>query len=88
MTRLENALDAELKPRCREIVTREALFLTFAIGMMLENKPIDVIMFAEVTLVVLPLVLVGNLLVELKERWKKGVGRFVGKERGGTFQDE
>ncbi len=88
MTGLKDSLDTELGPRHTEIVKREAPFLTFAIGMALENKPIDAIAFAKVTLVVLPLVLVDNLLVELKERWKKGVRCLVGGERVGTFRNE
>ena len=71
MTRLENALDAELRPRCREIMKRKTPFFTFAVGVLLEQKTIDTLAFAKIALVTLAFVIVGNLFVELKERWKE-----------------
>ncbi len=73
MARLENALDTELRP-----ARRETPFFIFTLVMALEDKMIDTAAFAKIALVVLPLVIVGNLLVELKECQKKEIGRVVG----------
>ncbi len=81
-------MDTDLGPGLREIVKREAPFFTFAIGMALEDKLIDTVAFPKVALVILPFVLVGNLLVELKEWWKKGIGLVVGGDRERVFWNE
>ncbi len=67
---------------------RKAPFFTFAVGVSLEDKPIDVIAFTKISLAILALVLVGYLFVELEERWKERVGCVVGGEQGGMFRDE
>ncbi len=46
MARLENALDTELGPACREMVMRENPFFMFTIVMTFEDKLIDTIVLA------------------------------------------
>ncbi len=60
----------------------------FTIIMAFEDKLIDTIVLADIALVILPFVLVGNLLIKLKEFCKKGIGCVFSQDRERAFRNE
>ena len=60
----------------------------FIIIMVFEDKMIDTVALAKIALVILPLMLIGNLLLKLKEWWKKGIGHVFGQDRERAFRNE
>ncbi len=69
MTKDENSLNTHVNPSRQEVGEGDTpIFYTF-FDVRLENKPMDTILDAMVTFVILTIVLVGHLRVETKE-WR------------------
>ncbi len=69
MPRDENSLYARVNPSCGEVGEGGTPnFFTF-VDMGFENEPIDAILDAKVTFMILPIMLLGDLRVETKE-WR------------------
>ena len=63
----QNSFDAEATPGVDKVREGDPPFFALAVSMVFLEKPINTITLADVTLLVLSVVLVGDLLFQLKE---------------------
>ena len=66
----QDSFDAEATPVVGKIREGGPSFFFLAIGMAFIHKPIDTVTLANVALIVLSIVLIGDLLSELKKIWE------------------
>ena len=73
MTWEQDSFDAEATPVVGKIREGDPPFFVLAISMMFIHKPIDTVTLADVALIALFIVLVGDLLFELKKIWEERI---------------
>ncbi len=69
MASLKDTLDTHFGSRCRNIMQREAPIFAFAVVVVFIDIPVDAVTFSKIAFVVLALMLVGNFLVGMGEKW-------------------
>ena len=75
VTRNENAFDAQINPGSREIGKIDPPFLFPLVGVRLENEMVNTIHLPEISLMILPVMLVRDFGIQTKEQREKRVLR-------------
>jgi hypothetical protein len=79
VTGKENTLDTKIIPIGREVRKSNPPFLFACIWMAFIHKPVSIVGLTQVTFVVLSLMLISDLTVQLKKRWKESGGVIIGR---------